>query len=77
MAQITASKRGRNHIDIEYCGQRVASGIDYGNGWYEVRPYARYFQPLDRMNKMMNEEQIEELCERSYARYYATRERYK
>ena len=56
----------KRHVRIQYKGVVIADGIDYGNGWYEVRPRRKHFMPLDRLAKMMNEEQIGELCEKSF-----------
>ena len=67
----------KRHVRIKYKGVVIADGIDYGNGWYEVRPRRKHFMPLDRLVKMMTIEQIEELCERSYARHYGKKENFK
>ena len=74
---IVPNKRIKNRVTIHYNGYPVASGTDFQNGYYEVIPRATYFHPLDRLVKMMTIEQIEELCERSYVRYYGKRERFK
>ena len=77
MIDLVPNKKRKNHIGIYFNGHLVAQGIDFHNGWYEVRPLTNRFDPIDRTTKMLNLEQIEELCERSYVRYYGKRERFK
>lgn len=77
MIDIVPNTRRKNHVEIYYNGHQVATGIDFHNGWFEVRPKPSQFSPLDRTTKMLKPEQIEELCARSYARHYAKRERFK
>lgn len=77
MIDIVPNKRLKNRVTIFYKGYPVASGTDFHNGYYEVIPRATCFHPLDRTTKMLTQEQIKELCERSYARHYAKKENYK
>lgn len=70
MIQIIPNKRLKNRVTFMYKGHPVASGIDFKNGYYEVIPRATYFQPLDRLVKMMTIEQIESLCGRSLVKHH-------
>ena len=56
----------KRHVQVKYKGVVIADGIDYENGWYEVRPRRKHFMALDQLPKMMTEEQIGELCEKSF-----------
>lgn len=77
MLTIKPHERRKNHISVMYQGIEVAKGIDFKNGFYEVRPLPRHFDPIDRTFKVFNRERLEEFCERASYRHYGRRERFK
>lgn len=64
MIIIKPHEKRKNHVIVNYKGVDVADGILYPSGHIEVRPREKYF-PYNRTFKVLNMEQIEELCEKS------------